>query len=99
MVNQVGSIPEVDWNMGEFFLISKFQGKGIGREVAEMVFTQFPGTWEVSQIPENAGAVVFWEKVVDRYAKGCLQKELKTIPEPKPHPMIVIRFHTKKEEA
>lgn len=99
LVNKVGSIPEVDWNMGEFFLVSKFQGKGIGREIAEMVFDQFPGTWEVMQIPENAGAVAFWEKVIDRYAKSCFQKELKTIPEPKPHPMIIIRFNSKKERA
>jgi predicted acetyltransferase len=64
-----------------------------------MVFDQFPGTWEVMQIPENAGAVAFWEKVVDRYAESCFQKELKTIPEPKLHPMIVIRFNSNKERA
>jgi predicted acetyltransferase len=99
LVNKVGSIPEVDWCIGEFFLVSKFQGKGIGREVAKMVFDQFPGVWEVMQIPENAGAVAFWEKVVNQYAKGCFQRELKTIQEPQPHPMIVMKFNSNKAES
>ena len=46
----------------------------------KMVFDQFPGTWEVMQTPENAGAVAFWEKIVDRYADSCFQKLLKIIP-------------------
>lgn len=48
---------------------------------------------------QNTGAVAFWEKVIDRYAKSCFQKELKTISEPKPHPMIVMKFNAKKERA
>lgn len=97
LVNKMGSLPKIDWNMGEFFLISKFQGKGIGREIAKRVFDQFPGIWEVMQIPENRGAVSFWEKVVDHYSKGHFQKELKTIREPTPHPMIVLKFNSKRE--
>src|ERR1700733_11630532 len=64
LINKIGSTPDVDWNMGEFFIISKYQGKGIGRYVAQEIFKQFPGCWEVMQIPENQGAVIFWEKVI-----------------------------------
>lgn len=95
LINKVGSTPDVDWNIGEFFVVSKFQGKGIGRYAAEQVFNRFPGTWETSQIPENKAALDFWEKVVDGYASGQYEKSLKTITEPKPHPMVVLKFASK----
>lgn len=95
LINKAGSTPDVDWNIGEFFVVSKFQGKGIGRHVAEQVFNQFLGTWETSQIPENKAALDFWEKIVNDYANGQYEKSLKTIAEPKPHPMVVLKFASK----
>lgn len=92
LINKIGSTPDVDWNIGEFFVVSKFQGKGVGRYVAEQIFNQFSGTWETTQIPENKAAIDFWEKVVANYSHGQFEKTLKTIPEPKPHPMIVLKF-------
>ncbi|MBA3956798.1 MAG: GNAT family N-acetyltransferase [Parachlamydiaceae bacterium] len=92
LINKVGSTPDVDWNIGEFFIVSKFQGKGVGRYVAEQVFNQFPGVWETSQIPENAAAIKFWDRIVSRYSFGQFEKTLKTVPDPKPHPMIILKF-------
>ncbi len=92
LINKVGSTSDVDWNVGEFFIVSKFQGKGIGRHVAEQVFNQFPGVWETSQIPENTAAIQFWDRVVSRYSHGQFEKGLKTVLEPKPHPMIILKF-------
>lgn len=92
LINKVGSTPDVDWNIGEFFIISKFQGKGVGRQVAEQVFNQFPGIWETSQIPENKAAIEFWDRVVSRYSHGQFEKSLKTVLQPKPHPMIILKF-------
>lgn len=92
LINKIGSTPDVDWNIGEFFIVSKFQGKGVGCYVAEQVFNQFPGVWETSQIPENIAAIEFWDKVVCRYSNGQFEKTLKTVPEPKPHPMIILKF-------
>lgn len=92
LINKIGSTPDVDWNIGEFFIISKFQGKGIGRKAAEQIFDQFPGVWETSQIPENTAAVEFWDKVVTQYSHGQFEKSLKTVSTPKPHPMIVLKF-------
>lgn len=31
LINQVGSSPEVNWNMDEFFILRKFQKQGIGK--------------------------------------------------------------------
>jgi len=95
LISKVGSLPEVDWSMGEFFIVSKFQGKGIGCRIAVTLFDQFPGTWEVMQIPENTPAVAFWEKVVDRYCEGDFQNELKVIDEVSTDPRVVLRFKSK----
>lgn len=92
LINKVGSTSDVDWNIGEFFIVSKFQGKGVGRHVTEQVFNQFPGVWETSQIPENIAAIEFWDRVISRYSHGQFEKMLKTVPEPKPHPMIILKF-------
>lgn len=92
LINKIGSTPEVDWNIGEFFVVAKFQGKGVGRYAAEYVFNQFPGVWETSQIPENKAAIDFWERVVNQYSQGQYEKARKRILEPKPHPMIVLKF-------
>jgi predicted acetyltransferase len=93
LINKVGSTSDVDWNIGEFFIVSKFQGKGIGRHVAEQVFKQFPGVWQTSQIPENKVAIAFWDRIVIRYSNGLFEKTLKTVPEPKPHPMIILKIY------
>lgn len=94
LINKVGSTPDVDWNIGEFFIVSKFQGKGVGSYVANQIFNQFPGIWETTQIPENKAAIDFWEKVVSKYSQGRFEKSFKIIPEPKPHPMVVLRFNS-----
>ena len=66
LINKVGSTPDVDWNIGEFFIVSKFQGKGVGSYVAEQIFNQFPGIWETSQIPENKAALAYRDWETDR---------------------------------
>ena len=92
IVNKTGISPDVDWNLSEFFIVAKFQGKGIGQQVAMMILDKFRGTWEISQLPSNKPAVAFWKKVILEYTKGDYleSKESKFIPEP--HDMITLRF-------
>lgn len=94
LVNTLASTPDVDWNMGEFFIVAKFQNKGIGRTIAIQLFNQFPGTWEVMQMPPNTPAIAFWKKVINAYTKGVFSEMRKTIPTPEPHDMIVLKFKT-----
>lgn len=98
LINKVGSTPDVDWNLGEFFIVSKFQGKGVGSYVAELIFNQFPGIWETRQFPENKAALDFWEKVVNKYSNGKFEKTQKIIPGPNPHPRIVLKFNSKETQ-
>lgn len=92
LINKVGSHKKVDWNMAEFFIHAKFQGKNVGRHIAIKLFDQFAGLWEVCAIPENAKANVFWEQVIEEYTRGNFEKVQKIILEPKPHPMIIRSF-------
>jgi len=79
LLNQAGTSPETKWNMGEFFILAKFQGQGIGRKVAHQIWTLHPGHWEVSVIPENKSALNFWRKTISAYTGDCYREEIKTI--------------------
>lgn len=79
LINKIGTSADVDWNMGEFFILAKFQGQGIGTQVAMQVWNQFPGIWEISVIPENQGALEFWRWVIARYTRGHYSEDIKFI--------------------
>lgn len=87
-----------NWNMGEFFILAKFQKKGIGFEAAIKVFSMHKGRWEVSVIPENNTAIRFWSNVIARYANNDYIKETKQVnyDNSQPH-RVVFRFNTKDE--
>lgn len=92
LINKVGSMPNVDWNMGEFFILAKFQKTGIGQAIAQEIFDKFSGIWEVASIPENTRALSFWRKVVQHYTNGAFSEKRKIVPHPEPHPMVILRF-------
>jgi hypothetical protein len=43
-------------------------------------------------MPCNKAALAFWEKVVAQYSGGRFEKMDKIIQQPKPHPVIVLKF-------
>jgi predicted acetyltransferase len=94
LINKKGSTPDVDWNVGEFFILAKFQSTGIGKQAAERLFEKFPGVWETAVMLENTGAYPFWSKVVASYTGGSFTEEKKLVPDPEPHEMIIFRFES-----
>ena len=46
LLNQATENPLTTWNIGEFFIIAKFQGQGIASRVAQKIFTIHAGKWE-----------------------------------------------------
>ena len=94
LLNKVVSTPDTDWNMGEFFVMGKFQQTGIGRQVAVNIFKQFPGTWEVGAIPENTRAYDFWHKIISGYTNGHYTETLTNVPPPSISPMKIFKFKT-----
>jgi len=79
LLNKDGTFSATEWNMGQFFIISKFQRSGIGKQVAEEVWNTHPGIWEVSVIPENTGALTFWRNAVSAYTNSNYSEVIKEI--------------------
>lgn len=87
----------VDWNMGEFFILAKFQGKKVATNVAEQIFKDHPGKWSVAVMPENIKAVKFWKKAILGLCETYNEvfktaDELRTLEDPDPYSMIIFTF-------
>jgi predicted acetyltransferase len=62
--------------ISEFFILARFQGRGIGIEVAENILQKFPGKWKISIIPDNESGLLFWRKAVSKITEGEYIEEL-----------------------
>lgn len=58
------------YDVGQFFILRKYKGQGIGREAFELSVKKFPGKWITRVLPNNGGAFKFWEKVISEVAIG-----------------------------
>jgi predicted acetyltransferase len=95
LLDQVTQDPPNTWNLGEFFIIAKFQAEGIGSRVAHEIWRMHPGTWEVSVIPENKPAFAFWEKTISAFTHGSFHRSIKEVTYDKQQPKrIVFAFST-----
>ena len=95
LINQETEAPSNTWNMGEFFIIAKIQGQGIGSYVAKEIWNMHPGTWEVSVIPQNKSALKFWEKGIREFTCGAFNKQIKEVAYDEHCPRrIIFEFNT-----
>lgn len=80
LLYQTGEQPHAQWHMGEFFILARFQNRGIGRLVAQQIWQQHPGSWEITVMPDNQQALQFWRKAIASIAheKFIEQTKLKT---------------------
>ncbi len=76
LINKEVKSPSSEWNMGEFFIIARFQGKGIGGRVAKEIWNLHPGNWEVSVIPENKSALEFWRKNISNFTNNNFKENI-----------------------
>ena len=101
IVDQLEKFPDRDWNMGQFFVVAKYQGCHVGQTAANLVFQKFPGKWSVGVIPENTEALGFWRKTINKFTGGKFEErrmsseELKTKERPDPYPNIFFLFECK----
>ncbi len=98
MVNKLGTSPFVEWNMGEFFVLAPYQRRHIGQAIAQRIFSEFTGEWEVAVIPQNKGAYLFWKPLISTLTAGKFSEQKKLLTFPEEHQMIVFSFETKKEQ-
>lgn len=101
LINKLDFLP-TSFNMGEFFILAKFQRKGIGQTAACRVFDMHQGTWSVGAIPMNKRTLNFWRHIIGDYTGGdyterlYTSEELKDEAHPDPYPMIMMMFDSRK---
>lgn len=105
LLDKIKLLQPVDWNMGEFFVLAKFQGKGVADSIALQIFRDYPGAWSVSVMPENIKAVKFWRKIISHLTNGNYfetfktENELRTEENPDPYAMIIFTFDSQSKSA
>jgi predicted acetyltransferase len=85
----------VDYKVGEFFVLRKFRGRGVGEQAAVQSFDRFRGAWHVEQLAKNTPAIAFWRKVIGRYTRGTFDESTTTSPW---GPMNAIEFRNDEVE-
>lgn len=94
LLNQETETPSNHWNMGQFFIIAKFQGQGIASRTAQEIWNMHPGKWEVSVLPNNLSALKFWEKAINEFTYGAFNKQLKRVTDEDSPRRILFEFDT-----
>ena len=95
LLNKIGTLQDTEWNMGEFFVLAKFQGKGIAKQVAYLIWQEFNGKWEISVIPENLKGLAFWRKTISNFTNGHYKEETKSVDYDKDQPnRYILSFDT-----
>jgi predicted acetyltransferase len=80
---------EVVWWMEEFFIMRRYRRASLGRHAAHLVIDRHPGTWEVTETPNNTAAIAFWRRVLAAYAYEDIE-----FVDPKWGPRPLQRFST-----
>jgi predicted acetyltransferase len=58
----------------QFFILKKYNGKGIGKQAAIKIFDQYKGNWKVTQVERNYPAQAFWRKVIQSYSNNSYRE-------------------------
>ncbi len=77
LIYQTENNSKTHWNMGEFFILARFQNQGIGRLAAQQVWQQHLGNWKITVIPENQRALQFWRKAIASIVTENFIEEIK----------------------
>jgi len=87
--------------IGEFFVLRKFQGRRVGRASAFWLFDSHPGRWLVRVLDRNAGACRFWKKTIAAYTDGRFTQtaEQYLCPHSGTWPMQFYRFESMSQPA
>ncbi|MBT2687502.1 hypothetical protein J7I93_04820 [Bacillus sp. ISL-47] len=58
---------DFDYSMEQFFVMKKYNRRGVGQEGAKLAFETFKGRWRITQTEKNYPAQAFWRKVIKQY--------------------------------
>ncbi|MEA3139412.1 MAG: hypothetical protein QOK23_1581 [Gammaproteobacteria bacterium] len=74
--DHIHSGQKAERSIGEFFILRKHRGRGVGRSAAEQVFDTCPGSWEVAVARKNIKAREFWRTTIRDGAVASSYREL-----------------------
>jgi predicted acetyltransferase len=66
--------PGMDACISEFYVVPTARRRGIGEAAARRIFERWRGRWEVSEVPANAPAIVFWRRTIERFTGGAFRE-------------------------
>lgn len=52
------------FDIDQFFIVRKYQSRGVGQKVFKQVMNKHSGLWQVRVLKENESALGFWKKVI-----------------------------------
>lgn len=55
------------WDMTEFFILRRYRRRGIGTQIAEKVWLECPGRWQIRVMEKNTSARRFWEASIEKF--------------------------------
>lgn len=77
LINDKGhSALPTEYSVGEFFIVRKYRGQGLGLIAAQRLFHRYPGAWEVAVARKNTTALVFWQGAIRKCAAEGSVSEL-----------------------
>ena len=90
--DHIHSGQSADRSIGEFFILRKHRGQGVGRSAAEQIFDAYPGSWEVAVARKNVKAREFWRATIQGGAAVSGFRELDIINEHWSGPVFQFRW-------
>ena len=76
LVNKHLEFQKDGFAVAEFYVKKDHERNGYGREMANYLFSEYLGNWEVSVAANNNSAMLFWERVLSVYTNGNYIKKL-----------------------
>ncbi len=99
LIDRYAIAPDITWNMGQFFVLGPYAGRGVGRRAAVLAFDRCPGRWQVTQVPGNDPAIAFWRRVIGDYSGGDFVEQAMPDPRRDDEPRNVMTFESPPRQA
>ncbi len=90
LLNEIGISDTTDWKIDQFFVLAKFQGKGLGRNVFQQLLQKHTGHWELTVLPDNKSALLFWQRVIGEHANNQYKQEMIKVEQDKIQPNRIL---------
>jgi predicted acetyltransferase len=67
LINSICFFNTTGKSIAEFYIEPDQHNNGYGRKLAEFIFKQHPGQWEIRVPSRNKDAFIFWRKVLTQF--------------------------------